>query len=223
MPAQRPRPARAEPPASIALPRLTAFAGASVEDRADYEALAFTDLDLAGQSAVGATFTDCRLDRCRLDGLGLARARFGDTLLRELEATDLDATDTTWRDSLVDGGRIGALGLSGATLTGVRLRGLKLDFVDLSHARLDGVWFVDCAVGELELAEAELRGVRFEGSSIETLSAGSARFTDVDLTGARLRTIADVASLRGATISPEQLVDVAPLLAAQLGIRVGHT
>ena len=64
-------------------------------------------------------------------------------------------------------------------------------------------------------------GVRFEASSIDILDAASARFTDVDLSGAKLRTIGGVASLKGATISAEQLIDVAPLLAKHLGIAVG--
>ena len=81
--------------------------------------------------------------------------------------------------------------------------------------------FEACAIGELELAEADLRRVRFEASSIDILDAASARFTDVDLSGAKLRTIGGVASLKGATISTEQLIDVAPLLARHLGIVVG--
>jgi uncharacterized protein YjbI with pentapeptide repeats len=103
----------------------------------------------------------------------------------------------------------------------MRLRGLKIDYLDLSGARVTGVTFEEVVIDELELAEADLRSVRFESSTIETLSASSARFTDVDLSGARLRTIGGIASLRGATISPEQLIDVAPLLAAHLGIVVG--
>ena len=47
-----------------------------------------------------------------------------------------------------------------------------------------------------------------------------ARLTDVDLSGARLSTIVGIESLRGATISAAQMLDLAPLLAAHLGLRV---
>jgi hypothetical protein len=42
----------------------------------------------------------------------------------------------------------------------------------------------------------------------------------VDLSGARLRTLVGIESLRGAIIGYSQLVDLAPLLAAQLGLEV---
>ena len=42
----------------------------------------------------------------------------------------------------------------------------------------------------------------------------------VDLSGARLRSLVGVESLKGAIVSHAQLVDLAPLLAAQLGLEV---
>jgi hypothetical protein len=42
----------------------------------------------------------------------------------------------------------------------------------------------------------------------------------VDLSGARLRSLVGVESLRGAIVSHEQLVDLAPILAEQLGLEV---
>ena len=216
----RPVPRRPEPPTTVALPALTRRGRDVPEARGDYEAIELADLDLAGRSGQGATFTACRIARCHLDGLDLRQSRMADSLLIDNHATSLDASDAAWRESIVSGGRFGALVAAGATWTGVRLRGLKLDYLDLSGARVVGVVFEDVVIGELELAGADLRSVRFESSAIEILNASSARFSDVDLSGARLRTIGGIASLRGATISPEQLIDVAPLLAAHLGIIV---
>jgi hypothetical protein len=42
----------------------------------------------------------------------------------------------------------------------------------------------------------------------------------VDLSGARLQTVIGVDNLRGAIVSPEQVVDLAALLAVQLGLEV---
>ena len=42
----------------------------------------------------------------------------------------------------------------------------------------------------------------------------------VDLSGARLRSLVGVESLKGAIVSHAQLVDLAPLLAEQLGLEV---
>jgi hypothetical protein len=47
-----------------------------------------------------------------------------------------------------------------------------------------------------------------------------ASLSKVDLSGAKLRTLVGVDGLRGAIINREQLLDLAPLLAAQLGVEV---
>jgi uncharacterized protein YjbI with pentapeptide repeats len=72
--------------------------------------------------------------------------------------------------------------------------------MDFGAARLHTVSFVDCGVQELNVSEATL--------------------VKVDLSGARLKTLIGIENLRGAIISHEQLLDLAPLLAAQLGVTV---
>ena len=211
---------RRDPPERISLPELTRWQGPELEDHGDYEALELVERDLAAQVATSASFMACRIERCRLDDLDLSHARITDTLLADNDATVLGAAESTWRDVLLTGGRIGALTASSATWAGVRLRGVKLDFLDLSGARVSHVVFEDCVIGELELAEADLRSLRFPGSSIGMLSSTGARLTDVDLSDASLRTIGSVTGLRGATLSAGQLVDLAPLLAAEAGIRI---
>lgn len=212
--------ARHEPPDRIVLPALTRWPAPLLEDHGDYEALELVERDVAGQSAVSASFMGCRIERSRLDDLDLRRARITDSLLADIDATSLNAGDGTWRETLVTGGRIGALTASSASWSGVRLRGIKLDFLDLNGAKVSNTVIEDCVIGELELAEADLRQVRFPGSSIGILGSAGARLTDVDLSGARLRTIGSIAGLRGATLSADQLIDLAPLLAAHVGIRI---
>ena len=209
-----------EPPVVMALPQLTAFGGLSLEARGDYEAIEFVDLRLAGQVADDAAFLACRLERCDLDGLSMRRARVAECLVADMHAASLDVAESVWRDSLVTGPRLGAMSASGATWSSVRIRGGKLNFVDLTTACLTNVVFEACEIGELDLADAELRIVRFVGSSIDELTVAGARLTEVDLSGATLRAIRGIDGLRGATISPGQLVDLAPLLADHIGLRV---
>jgi len=58
------------------------------------------------------------------------------------------------------------------------------------------------------------------GGGVEELAVSGARLTDFDLSGARLSSIRGIESLRGATISAAQMLDLAPLLAAHLGLEV---
>ena len=211
---------RATPERQISLRDLAAFDGDLLETRHDYEAIAFVDRDFTGQDATDARFLECRLERCCLDGLSMRRARIVESLLADVHGASVDLTDSIWRDSRMSGGRLGALTLAGATWTGTRVRGSKLGFVSFAGARLEDVVFEECEIGGLDARSAQLRLVAFVGCTVDELNVAGATLSKVDLSGARLRSLIGVESLRGAIVSHQQLLDLAPLLAAQLGLEV---
>lgn len=212
--------ARRRDPAQDIEPFGTVSFTGDLADGADFEAIDFTGLILGPASAMGATFLGCRLERCGLDEVRLDGARFAECRLSDLTATAIQAADTTWRDTLVAGLRVGAFMAAGSTWDLVRLRGVKANLLDLRGARLASVVLEDCELGELDLGGAEVRAVRVERSSIEDLSVEGARLLDVDLVGARLDIVRGIAGLRGATVSSVQMLDLAPQLAASVGILV---
>lgn len=217
----RPSGSKHEAPREVALPSpLTAFARSSLERDGDYEAVHFDGLSFARQVAEDAKFLGCRFERCAFDETSLRRAHISECLIEELHATSFDTGDSVWRDTLVTVRRVGALLAAGASLSSVRLRGGRLDLLDFSGAHLVAVAFEGCAVGELDLGTAEGRGLSFEGSEIELLDVTGSRLVDADLTGATIGAVRGVAGLRGATVTPVQLMDLAPHLAAHLGIKV---
>jgi hypothetical protein len=55
---------------------------------------------------------------------------------------------------------------------------------------------------------------------VDSLNVRQAKLQDVDLRGATLAAIDGLTDLRGATISHDQLVMIAPLLAASIGHKV---
>lgn len=201
-------------------PLLTPFSGTALEPRGDYDAVHFANCSFAGQAADGAVFLGCRFERCGLDGVTMRRVRIAECRLEELRATSLDTADSTWRDTLLSVGRVGALLAPGAAWSSVRVRGGRLDLVDLSGTNLQDVVLEGCAIGELDLSTAVARDIALEDCKVEILDVSGARLTRADLTGAVLGAVRGVAGLRGATITPAQLLDVAPGLAAHLGIRV---
>jgi uncharacterized protein YjbI with pentapeptide repeats len=210
----------AQAPAEMALPELTPHSGEPLETHGDYDAVAFTDLDLSGQNANNTRLLDCALVRCRADGLQLRRARFAEALVADLQATTIDLAESVWRDSLVTGGRIGAAVASNAKLMRVRFRGVKLDFLNLRGATLQDVVFQDCLLGEVDATDARLTDVDFSGSRVDILGVRNATLARVDLSRAALQTLSGLEHLRGAIVSAAQLTDLAPLLADHLGIVV---
>jgi uncharacterized protein YjbI with pentapeptide repeats len=211
------RPRRERP---LALPHLTEFDGEGLERDREYEATLFADRDFSGQDAGESRFLECRMERCSLDGLTMRRARFVDTLLLDAYGASLDAADSNWRGCHIRGGRLGAMTLAGATWTGMRLRGIKLGFLSLAGARLDDVVFEECEIEGFDARSAQLHSVAFLDCTLGELNVAEATLSKVDLSGARLKTLVGVESLSGAIISHDQLIDLAPLLAAGLGLEV---
>jgi uncharacterized protein YjbI with pentapeptide repeats len=210
----------AQAPAELSLPELTPHPGEPLATYGDYDAVSFTDLDLSGQNANNARLLDCALVRCHADGLLLRRARLVETLVADLQATTLELAESVWRDSLVTGGRIGAVAAPNAKLTRLRLRGVKLDFLNLRGATLQDVVFQDCVLGEVDASDARLTDVDFTGSRLDSFSVRNSTLARVDLSAATLQTLSGLDHLRGAIVSPAQLIDLAPLFADHLGIVV---
>jgi uncharacterized protein YjbI with pentapeptide repeats len=204
----------------FSLPPLAAFDGGELAARGEYDRLEFTDADFSGLDAADARFLECRLARCSLDGLSLRRARIVESLVEDVHGASIDLTDSTWRDARIAGGRLGAVTLTGATWSNVRVQGSRFGFVTVAGARLEDVEFEGCEIGSFDARGAELRRVTFTDCAVEELNVSGATLARVDLSGARLRSLVGVESLRGATISHEQLLDLAPLLAAELGLEV---
>jgi len=97
---------------------------------------------------------------------------------------------------------------------------VKLDAVNFRGAALIDVVFTDCLLREVDFGGAKLTRVRFPGCTFEEADFSRAKLADVDLRGARLHFKAGLDALRGATIDGGQLVELAPALAAHLGLKI---
>ncbi len=107
-----------------------------------------------------------------------------------------------------------------AAMRRVTFRDCKLDSVNFRSAMLTDVRFEDCLLRDADFGSATLQRVSFSGSTLERAVFAKATCTKVDLRGATLGISAGFESLRGVTIDSVQLVGLAPLLAAHLGITV---
>lgn len=170
-------------------------------------------------------FDGADLDRLRLrdlsgDEASLRGASIRETLLDQPALTTLRAGRGHWKDVRVHAGRIGVLEVYDSEWRSVELEGSRLAYVNLRGADVADLALRECHVDELDLGEASLRRVSLAGSRIGRLGLRGARLESFDLRGATVEAIDGVESLRGAVLSPMQLMDLAPLLADALGIVV---
>ncbi|MEU3506631.1 pentapeptide repeat-containing protein [Streptomyces longwoodensis] len=205
----------------VRLPALEEFGSAELEPDGDYDGLEFRERDLAGQEGGGARFMDCALRGCALDGTGLRHARFLDSVLAGVTGVGTDLAESTLRDVELTEARLGGTQLYGAVLERVLVRGGKIDYLNLRQARLKDVVFEGCVLVEPDFGGARLERVEFVDCALRSADFTAATLKDTDLRGATELSVAGgVDRLSGAVISTGQLMDLAPVFAAALGVRV---
>lgn len=180
----------------------------------------FSSLDLTGRELSGLTLSECALVDVTVTDADLRAVRITDTAITRLNAPVLRAPRSVWRDVSIEHSRIGSGELYDAELNTVLIGQSKVGFLNLRGSVLRDVVFEDCILDELDLSEASTARLAFPGCTITMLDVSRARLENVDLRGARIDGIRGIDSLHGATVDSAQLMDLAPLLAAYLGIRI---
>jgi uncharacterized protein YjbI with pentapeptide repeats len=207
--------------AAVTLPDLRPADVSALEPDDRHDGVHFDGVAFGDVAADGAELLDCRLTGCTVDDGRMRRARLSTCVLDDVRISALDVADSSWDGVAVRHSRFGALVAHGATLERVTVDHVRLDYVNLRQASLERVQFLGCRIGELDLGTATLTDVRFEGCQVERLLLGGATLADVDLRGVELAALEGVAGLAGARIDEGQLAQLAPALAAHLGILVG--
>jgi uncharacterized protein YjbI with pentapeptide repeats len=111
-----------------------------------------------------------------------------------------------------------ALGL--ASLRHVRFRDCKVDMASLRFIKCVAVEFVDCVLPGADFGRADLSGVRFDGCDLRGADFSHATVAGADFRGSRLDDIKGAAGMHGARIDHGQLLELAPYIAAEIGLIV---
>jgi uncharacterized protein YjbI with pentapeptide repeats len=96
------------------------------------------------------------------------------------------------------------------------------DAVNLRGAALEDVVFEDCVLRDVDLAGARLTRVSLVGCRTERLDLTKATLAEVDLRGAEVGIARGLDRLGGAILDIGQVLELAPTLAAHLGIDVRY-
>jgi uncharacterized protein YjbI with pentapeptide repeats len=186
----------------------------------DYEGVHFDRLDLDAPRAPGSRFMECAFTRVTMQDGRLRRARFNDVWLRGVRLTATELSDSSWIDATIIGSVAAGVVAHGSRLRQVTFRGCKLHGVNFRAATLTEVLFEDCMLREVDFGGATLRRCRLPGSQLHETDFSQVTLDKVDLRGAELGIIITPGALSGATITPVQLAELAPLLAEHAGITV---
>ena len=215
-------------PATIATPRIDPLVLENLFDGevdilrpgADLDALRFAGVRSGKVDISGSTTMGCEFDDVVADEFSIATSQVAEVRFRQFGVPLFRMARSVLREVEFDGGRLGAVEAYDLSCRAVHFTSCKLNYLNLRGSTLRDVAFTDCQIDELDLGQATAERMRFSGSRIGVLSLHGGTFTDVDLRGAVLEVVNGATSLKGVTISPEQLTGLAPQLAAEFGIRV---
>jgi uncharacterized protein YjbI with pentapeptide repeats len=107
-----------------------------------------------------------------------------------------------------------------ATLRDVSLRGCRIDLASFGFSRLERVTFEDCVLHQTDFLEAQLDAVRFHGCDLTSADFRGARLKRCEFRRSDLTGLQGVESLRGAAMEWPDIVEMAGVWAATLGIEI---
>ncbi len=168
----------------------------------------------------GSTTSGCEFEDVVADEFNISTSRVSETRFSRFGVPLFRMARSVLRDVEFTGGRLGAVEAYDVQGRSVHFWSCRLNYLNLRGSTLTDVAFTDCQIDELDLGQATVERMAFTDSRIATLSMHNATLKDVDLRGAALELVNGAASLRGATISPEQLIGLAAQLASESGIEV---
>jgi uncharacterized protein YjbI with pentapeptide repeats len=201
------------------LPQLDDWSG-KISDEIELQTSAVQDKNFANVRRL-------EVEGCRLTALQLGAARFdklrlSDVTLYRVEAAGMRAPEGSALRMVCKDSRLTGVDLGEALLEDCVFENVKLDEVGFRFAVLKRVRFVSCVLRNADFSGAKFSNVTFSACELNGANFDNATCKFVDLRGENIAAIKGVMGLKGATVSSEQLIQLAPLLAAEAGLDVDY-
>jgi uncharacterized protein YjbI with pentapeptide repeats len=184
--------------------------------------------------------TGLRIENTWLTSADLQKKSVSESLLMKVDFTQVtvpkfDVTDcdfracnftaskfpeSSWHRVSIDGARCSGLQITNGILKNVDFKNCKLEMVNFRFSRLENVAFEDCVINDVDFYDAQLKNVEFVNCTINKVTFASARMISVDISKSNVEGINGINSLRGVTMSYDQLMQLAPAFAAEAGIKI---
>lgn len=183
------------------------------------------DFRVDSGSLSGLEASSLRLERAALNDVDITEAGLRALRVTDVVAQRLDAANGDWRGSeirrvSIHEARLTGLDLAEARIEEVSFKGCKLDYVNFRHSAIEHALFEDCTLRCADFQGATVGATRFANCQLVEVNFTKAQLSSVDLRGSKLAPGGSVIALRGAIVDSLQLMDIARLLAAEVGIVV---
>ena len=188
------------------------------------------DDTLSEASIDSESFTGLKLKQLHISESLLVKSDFSHIAIEHLDVLDVALKgcnftaskfpNSSWHVALIDGARCSGTMMSNSVFKNVTFKNSKLELVNFRFSRFENIVFEGCTIDDADFYNATLKNVEFINCTINSVTFASARMSNVDISKSHIEGIKGVNSLKGVTISYDQLMQLAASLADEAGIKV---
>jgi uncharacterized protein YjbI with pentapeptide repeats len=190
----------------------------TLDDGEELQDALLVSTDLAGIVAPDAHIAGCELRGARLTGADLEGAVLTDVCFVGCDLSGAIFTEAQWLRVELRDCRATGLVLAQARLRDARFVSSKLDGLNARLVRGERVTFDDCSLVDADFYETGVDNGAFADCDLTTANFTAARLGGAHFRRSRLERLRGATGLRGASVSPEQVLPLALGLFADLGI-----
>lgn len=121
---------------------------------------------------------------------------------------------------VITSSQLTGLQLPEGNFSSVIIQSSRANLTNFRNARFEACAFIDCDLSEADFGGATLTNVLFEKCMLDTIDFSNCKMKNVQFKSCSLATIKGTNGLAGATISDQNLIEIAPLLASELKISI---
>ena len=163
-----------------------------------------------------------RLVNVQCVGAAFAKLQIADATAQRLTAVGMRAPESSCLRAVIQNSRLTGADFGAALFEDCIFENIKFDEAGFRFATFKRVRFTDCVLREADFKGAKLMNVYFSGCDLEGANFENATCQAVDLRSEPLTGIKGVLGLKGAVITSEQLIQIAPLLAIEVGLVIDN-
>ena len=174
----------------------------------------------AGMSTKHLSITESSVIKSDFSHIAVEHLDILDSEFKGCNFTASKFANSSWHVAMIDGARCSGMLVSSSVFKNVTFKNSKLELVNFRFSRFENILFDGCIIDDADFYNATLKNVEFINCTINSITFANARMSTVDISKSHIEAIKGVSSLKGVTISYDQLMQLAPSLAQEAGIKV---
>ncbi len=122
--------------------------------------------------------------------------------------------------TVIDNGQLTGLQLPEGNFLDFTLKNSRANLCNFRNSKFKLCHFLETDLSESDFSGSKLTRVRFEGCMLDKVDFSNCTFDSVEFIDCSLATINGLTSFKGVSISEQNLIEISPILASELGIKI---